>query len=639
MVQRRPSIYASSGYVEDQSPQQIQRAIQTLRLRTQEALSESQEEIARLEEEKEIAEMRIQEIEQEMIEMAGEDDVGSLQDRGPVEEKKDNRRWSLGLSLGGGGNNQQQKQQPQQLQQQQQLQQRGMGRDMTDDTIGSTTTVLPGGRRNQLAGLRDLGTPGGAAGGRGQFNQSRSLRSLGLFPEMSAMEREERLMDQLHRVQEQNKKEIGMVSSNLEFKEEQVTALQLTAQSQEQIMEKLHVDIAHLQLKKLVPTPNEPSLEEVKKIIKVRSKALEEIRHKTNELSSNLRSLRRIQNVDERERDLILTDLRQKVVAANIRLKSTTAELEANTEILNGDFNHCHQEWRSVHVQVALMERVSQKQLRRVQKKVSQGKPREELRGIVGRAKTAVEEELMMRREDPCPASQWRKECEQMETLNNLVLKCSRAIIEGISPVLSKDVSRYDLTRTLVYFLDDVKGALESSRDTTDAFLVMVEEKLQTYHGDEALLPPAIQDEIKNMTEKDGSDSEEGGEAEVSDEATAFTEFTDTTDVTNNKGAFLRTIDENNELEQIMKREVEIDELLRKERKRLEGVKERATNEKAAWKGKIHELRQMFKQGKLDWSKKDRVLNRALAEVEELKQREDELRLIVREGRSRLKAK
>jgi len=472
-------------------------------------------------------------------------------------------------------------------------------------------------------------------------------------------------MERLHMVQEQNKKEIQQVSSNLEFQKEQVAALQLTAQSQQEIMEKLHVDIAHLQLRKLIPSPNDPPLEEVKRTIKSRTKALEEIRQRTNELSSNIKSLRRIQNVEESERDRIVTELRHKVVASNIRLKSTTMELEANTEILNRDLTQCHREWKSVHVQVALMERVSQKQLRRVTKKVSQGKY-DEVPDLVYRAKTAVEEELMMRRNDPCPATQWIQECEQVDTILKLLLKCCKALVEGITPVLTKQVT-HDVSGALVSLLDESKRAVESCRDNTDAFLIVLEEKLQAYETDEALLPPTVRQEIQEESEKSKRNEEseeerekEGGRGDVGaasatnhggegeeegdndddddDEGTTYTAITDTTDVTDNKGALLlRTIGRSNEIEDIMKREVELDELIRNEQKRLEDVRERALSEAAAWKSKLQELRQMFKKGKVDWSKKDHVLNRALAEVEDLKTREDKLRRLVRKGRSKLK--
>ena len=99
MADRRHSIFGSSSSA---TPSDPQKAIQQLRFRTQEALTQSREEIERLEEEKEIAQLRIEELKQELEELEAETgfgNVGELQQNvaAPQEKQSAFKRWSLGF--------------------------------------------------------------------------------------------------------------------------------------------------------------------------------------------------------------------------------------------------------------------------------------------------------------------------------------------------------------------------------------------------------------------------------------------------------------------------------------------------------------------------------------------------------------
>lgn len=599
--QKSPLLNTARYSVEDNH--QIQRAIQSLRFKTQESLAESREEIARLEEENEIKQMRIEEIDAEIQMLEAEQNEDRRASLGKIEHAgargRAQRRWSLaalGANFVHQGDNDARSKQP-----------KRRSKSVDEDSDGdSGVDELP----EELKGLKAKRFSLLAMKSKDRSSLRRPKNLKPKNEPSSQIEREAMLMERLHEIQEESKRLIEQQETNLKFKDEQVLALQLAYEEQENIIEHLEEEI--YQAREAVKTlsgANSP--QEDAEELKVRLTALND---KENEISSQIRLIKRIQNMDSIERKSTISTLKKDIVESSIRLNAIKRMFEANTSMLDEELMKKEEEWALLCVEVALMERVSLKQVRRLEKKVAKGGSTE-LTELIERAIRALEEELAMRD----GSDQIARKVLQLETMNLeqlvvAILDCCDSFAEGLQMLKSLEIS-VPIGVGIGDTIRHLEKSISNAENTVTSAIFIVEETAVSYAQDDQLLPKDVQaaflppdDQVHTGT----NDDEEVASSSVPEEDL--------------------------ELENLHIRNDELELKLREVRELLND-KRALTKEVGDLTSKIEELMSKYKDGGFQWDAKDDEFLRAMKEVEEAKIAEDRLReFLERTSRARLSA-
>jgi hypothetical protein len=590
---RQPPHLNTTRYgVEDNH--QIQKAIQSLRFKTQESLAESREEIARLEEENEIKQMRIEEIDAEIEELEVEEACDRMASLRKIEipggRGRAQRRWSL-VSLGANFVNQGD---AEAHSKQQKRRSKSVDEDSDND---SEVDELSG----ELKGLKTK-----------RFSLRPSLRrrrSIKAKNEPSSQqEREAMLMERLHEIQEENKRLIEQQETNLKFKDEQVLALQLAYEEQENIIENLEEEIyqAREEVKQLngANSPQE-NAEELKE-------KLATLKDKENEISSQIRLIKRIKNMDSAERKSAISVLKKDIVESSIRLNAVKRMFEANHAMLDEELMKKEEEWALLCVKVFLMERVSLKQVRRLEKKAAKGESTE-LAELIERAIRALEEELSMREgPDEIARKVLQLETMNLEQLVLAMLDCCESFAEGLLMLKALEIS-VPIGVGVSDTIRQMEKSISNAENTVSSAIFIVEETAVSYAQDDQLLPEDVQAAFLPSDDQVHSVADDDEEAASS----------------------LAT-EEDVELENLQLRNDELELKLREMRETLEG-RRALTMEVDHLTSKIEGLMSKYKEGGVQWDAKDDEFDRAMKDVEEAKIAEDRLReFLERTSRARL---
>lgn len=547
-----------------ETEQQIQRAIQTLRLRTQESLANSNDEIARLEEENELKQMRLEEIETEIKELEAE-----ARDQG----RQSPRRWQLGFGVRG-------------IESKSDHQGRRDEEALDDDTDSSVNRKF-----SSFMSISESATK--------YFGKAKG---------------KDEPVDRLHEAEEENRKIVDQLESDLRFKQEQATALELALEEQDNIVSNLQKEI--FQLHEDPPEKGNFTDMEVEKMEEKILKLADEER----ELLIQIRLIKRIQDMEEEEQKISVSELKRERVETSVRLKSLKQDFESNKEIIEHDTHACQWDWALLDIKLALAHRVSLKQIRRLQRKAGRGES-DELKELIERATRALEEELMMR-ENLSSDSQnvgW-KDVAYLEQAVTATLSCYFSYIAGIE--LLKFETPASVTKSILETLCNMKEYLEGLQVSISVASSISSKLLASFAQDKALVPDDIQAAFEN-----GYQSTEG-----SDES-SLCESLDK--------ASLSIEGDPDEGAAFDKLQIEKDELCMKivaAREDLVALQRRGEIEKEEWTMKLAELRKRYREEGTQWEQKDKEVERALEEAEEAKVAEDMVReFLERAVRSKLK--
>jgi hypothetical protein len=597
---RRPSILNTPRYgMEDNH--QMQKAIQTLRFKTQESMSQSREEIARLEEENEIKQMRIEEVDAELEALEAEGAFGQMASLKDTEEsqhetsRRARRRWSL-AALGAGFRNHQEDEADLPMHRRS----KSLDEDGELEVDDEEAEEPPGDRPKRFTLMARNPTD------RLSFRKARSESG----NKISEVQKETLLMERLHDIQQENKRLIEQQETNLTFKEEQVKALQLAYEAQGNITEALQEEIDQSREEAKFSGDSSPQADTVG--LKERLLALDD---KENEISSQIRLIKRIKKMDDDERKSAISVLKKDIVESAIRLKSVKRMFEANQEMLQEDVSKSEAEWALLGARIALMERVSQKQVRQLEKKAAKAES-DELTDLIERATRALEEELVMRH-GPSEVSQTvlQQETVYLEELVTALLDCCDSFAEGLLLLKSKKISLH-IGASISDTIRQMEKRIEATENTISSALFVVEEATDAYAQDDTLLPDDVQ------------------AAYLASDGTANSANEDSPSASSHEDT--RT-EEDVEFDDLQDRNDDLDAQLREAKHKLEGTRKRAECELDELKSKIDELKVMYEDGGVDWGRKDEEMERALREAAEAKIGEDRLRdFLERTARSRV---
>jgi hypothetical protein len=555
--------------------QQIQKTIASLRFKTQEALAKSQEEISQLEEEKELREMKLEELDKEIQELENENNFGlmaSLKDvQAPLRPRgRARRRWSMNAANTWGDEDY--------------SDHHKRSKSAEDDMDFIDDKDIRNNRRFSLIGFK---------------KRNSSMRFLGKSDgDTKKVNQEAEMMKKLHEVQEENKKVIEQHESNLAFKKEQVQALQLALEEQGKIISQLEDEIYRWK-------ENEEDGDKRNDTAELQEK-LSEYMERENQLSNNIRAIRRILYMDDADRKTAINILTKEIVEASVRLKSVRGLFEQNKRILEEDVRACQVQWALLGVKVSLMERVSQKQLRRLQKKARKGAS-DDLQEILERATRALEEELEMRESDTETHQMRLREAGYMQELVHVMLSCCKSYTDGVAQFKSKEFC-VNVRDTIVSTLRQMSQSVELTQKILSSTLYLMEEAVESYDLDEALVPNDIRTAYSHVSaylEDDESSNPPSEDEEELNEVDNGKEF---------------------QLDVLNDRYEELDRQIKEAKQRLEDFREEAGKQRREWKSKIRKLKQKYEEGGKEWDEKNVKVEQAFAEAEEAKLSEDRLR-------------
>lgn len=606
MATRRPSMSLSMPLYTAGDDQQIQKAIQALRLKSQESLAQSREEIARLEEVNEIKQMRIAELDAEIAKL--EEELGGSELEETSGRQRAKRRWSLAAF---GIVNQQN------------------NSNSDAEQRGRSSARAP--QSGRLSGQRsksvdvdydsneeDLGgksTPFSIMGSLTKKKPNRKSNRESYASTGDKMEMEARLMQRLHDIQQENKKIIEQQETELEFKNEQVTAMQLASEEQGNIIDDLQQQIYDMRQNTQGDVQREEKFisEEDKIILNER---LATLNNQENEINSQLRLIRRIQGLDDDERKATISELKRTIVESSIRLNSVKRMFEANKEMLETKASTSESDWAKLSIKISLMERVSQKQMSRLEKKVAKGQS-EELIDVIDRARQALEEEIDMRTEpeEESIAEVIKRETDSVENLVAKMLSCSQSFAEGLKALQSKELSVH-IVDTLVTTLRQMEKAIEAADNTIMSSLYVVDEVIETYAKDDALIP----EDVQSMLKDEGDDKPDG-------------EMEKMFDCSSEKAS-----EDDIEVADLQDQHDEVNELVRDTKLKLEEKQIHSEQELDDVRSRVDELKRTFKDLGAEWDERDAIIEQTMKDAEDAKNDEDKVRdFLERMARSKMK--
>ena len=636
VVARRGSVSGgvTQHYVEHQSTSQIQKTIQTLRLKTQEELSETRDLIASLEESIEMKQMHIEEMERELKELKEENEEhensfvknndesgGELPGGEHVSKPVTYRRWSLAAGFV------------------------GLAKPLFSEDDGTTTnndfngeyrleklkdaddepkrSEAPTNRRMSLLGFKspsaedmlgassrvaadfdfDFGYTTGLA-----FGFANALTGT-VQNNKSETEVEEDLMKKLHDLQEDNKKLIHQHETNLQFKQEQVTALQLASDAQQENMYSLEQKLSQIELIDVPSPPPATALHRVQSNMELDDKNLQErhdyLQEKTQHLLGDIRRMKKIQNMTPAERSKLTTEMKDKIIETAKRIQSSKMMFGKNKEILTANVEENLREWNLIHTQISLMRRVSEKQLKRLQKKIyKQGSP-QELQQLFDRATRALEEEMEMRDNDHVPpVSLVQSSVTDMTTLANTMFLINKSFTQGLGALLNKHVSE-KLGDAILTTVEKMEKSIDAAKETIESTMDVLEDTQQhVYEKDHALLSDQVLEEFEMEQQLLLHDDDDDNASD--------------TDLSTSNISFQMCVD------------TEYNALETKNKLLDYKLKEAKTQNT---KGKLADLRAQYQHNKLDWEQKDKKISDVLAEITSLKEREQILRELMNKTR------
>jgi hypothetical protein len=597
---RQPPLLNTARYGVDDN-HQIQRAIQSLRFKTQESLAESREEIARLEEENEIKQMRIEEIDAEIqlleAEQTGDRRASLMKIENAGPRGRSQRRWSLaalGANFVHQGDTDAHSKQPKRRS-------KSVDEDSDGDYgVDDLPDELKGlkAKRFSLLAMKSKDRP--------SLRRSKNLKTKN--ESSSQVEREAILMERLHEIQEESKRLIEQQETNLKFKDEQVLALQLAYEEQENIIENLEEEIyqAREAVKKLsVENSPQEDAEEMKERLTI-------LKDKENEISSQIRLIKRIRNMDSTERKSAISALKKDIVESSIRLNAVKRMFDANYAMLDEELIKKEEEWALLCVKVALMERVSLKQVRRLEKKAAKGGSTD-LAELIERAIRALEEELEMREgSDEIARKVLQLETMNLEQLVVAMLDCCDSFAEGLQMLKSLEIA-VPIGVGVGDTIRQMEKSISNAENTVSSAIFIVEETAVSYAHDDQLLPKDVQAAFLPPDDQVHSGAEDDEEVASSS-----------------------VPEEDLELENLQDRNDELELKLREMRETLKGRRV-LTKEVGDLASKIEGLISKYKEGGVQWDAKDDEFLHAMKEVEEAKIAEDRLReFLERTSRARL---
>ena len=581
------SILNSSRYPNDESIL-LQKAIQSLRLETQETLAASRDEIARLEEENEIKQMRIEEIDAELNDLHIEKEFGDAGSSASMHSSdkrgRARRRWSL-ASIGKNFRN-------------------------LGDTVNENNDV-PQRRSKSFDIDMELESEEEDQPREPRRRMTRKSSLLHPLPKRnseSKQEAEQLLMERLHEIQEDNKRMIQQHENNLKFKEEQVLALQLACEEQDHIIESLEEEIfraRQLGTDETLDRANESDMEDMRR-------HLLSLNGKEVEISSQIRLIKRIKGIKPEMRKSSISLLKKDIVESSIRLKSLKSMYLVQEAALREDLSIKETAWALSSTEVHLTELVSQHELLQLEKKASNAES-SELCGSVDLATRTLQGELSIRE---CSDEIARKVL-QLETLNLeklivAMLHCCNAFAEGVLQLKSKMISRRigalisDITRQM-------ENGIANAENTVSMALCVLEDTSNAYERDDSLLPEVVQSAYFASVHSDDSVTDSENDSERSESLANHPDLT-------------YVIDENDRL----------DKQLREARETLE-AKQSHTNSIADSNSRVKELESIYSQLCKKWDAKDEEFELAMKHAEEAKVEEDRLRAFLeRTVRARL---
>lgn len=588
---------------------QMQKAIQSLRLETQEALAEYREEVARLEEENEIKQMRIEEIDAELDELKIQEDFDRMSRIRKMETHgrrgRAHRRWSLAV-LGGGflaDGNEEIDPQPLPKRRSKSVDEDG------DENSDEEDSARPNGF--SLAAMKKRE--------RSSFRRPSLLQPQPKADPDSQIETEAILMQRLHEVQEENKRLIHQQETNLKFKEEQVIALQLAYEEQEKIIDNLEDEIYHARKqgeKKNRESPRKHDAEELEEEkldgegslqddADELQERLNKLNHKENEISSQIRLLKRIKNMDSTERKSITYSVKKDIVASAVRLKAIKHEFEEQYEVLRQHLSKTESEWALLKVELSLTETVSQKQVGRLEKKAARGESTE-LTQLIELAIQALQEELGMRES----SGEITRKVLQLETLNLeklivAMLECCDTFAEGVMQLKWKTISG-PLVACISDIIRQVEKGISIAENTVSLALVVVEETKDAYQQDNSLVPEVVLEAY--FSSDHGADSVSGKGEEQSLTSSSSLLSTEDVDLSSSK--------DNAD---------DIDEPIGESGHRLDDERELGKMAKSS-KSSMEDLVAKYEHGCAQWDLKDAEFARAMRDAEDAKEAEDRLR-------------
>lgn len=597
---RQPPLLNTARYGVDDN-HQIQRAIQSLRFKTQESLAESREEMARLEEENEIKQMRIEEIDAEIqlleAEQTGDRRASLMKIENAGPRGRSQRRWSLaalGANFVHQGDTDSHSKQPKRRS-------KSVDEDSDGDYgVDDLPDELKGlkAKRFSLLAMKSKDRP--------SLRRSKNLKTKN--ESSSQVEREAMLMERLHEIQEESKRLIEQQETNLRFKDEQVLALQLAYEEQENIIENLEEEIyqAREAVTKLsVENSPQEDAEEMKERLTI-------LKDKENEISSQIRLIKRIRNMNSTERKSAISALKKDIVESSIRLNAVKRMFDANYAMLDEELIKKEEEWALLCVKVALMERVSLKQVRRLEKKAAKGGSTD-LTELIERAIRALEEELEMREgSDEIARKVLQLETMNLEQLVVAMLDCCDSFAEGLQMLKSLEIA-VPIGVGVGDTIRHMEKSIANAENTVSSAIFIVEETAVSYAHDDQLLPKDVQAAFLPPDDQMHSGAEDDEEVASSS-----------------------VPEEDLELENLQDRNDELELKLREMRETLKGRRV-LTKEVGDLASKIEGLISKYKEGGVQWDAKDDEFLHAMKEVEEAKIAEDRLReFLERTSRARL---
>jgi hypothetical protein len=593
----------------------VQKEIQQLKWKTQEALAESRIEIERLEDENESKNHRIQEIEQEIAEVeeeAGFGNMVSLRDlqMDAPSSKGAKKRWSFMANS---------KVEPELDPE---------GHQANEMHPRDTPERQSFGRRMSLGGLK------------GKHQSFRGL-SFGGQKKEKKIAKEENLMQRFYSIQEESKKAIEKHQNDLTFKEQQVLAMKMTFESQEQIIARLQGDVAKLKTDHVPqpPVDNTPgkiaSMESLMEKLSVQT-------GRANELEASLRDIRLIHDMDDFERKTSFDVLRNQVEESRARLKSLKGELRAKADIAEREVVTWRKMWMGLSVHLGLMERVSQKCIQRLEQKALDGDVRF-IPTILERATRALDEELTMREHDSDQSATLRQESELMERLANVIWKCGTALVEGITSLQAKELSE-ECVGLLQSALEILKEGMEIAQSSMDTMLISINALDQSYERDNTLLADDVQEDITTYLEAlakkaAASEDEEGDAFEENDTSQDFDHVSEAEISEDDQ---FQIEEQEEAISKLHAREGELQEKMEVLSAKIIETKNQETKDEEEWSSKKETIQLDLESLRQEWSYKDQLIGVAVVKVEALKHREDLLREILEaataRGENRLRA-
>ena len=604
-ARNRPSLYNTPFHLEDVN---IQKEIQLLRRKTQDALAESRIEIERLEDENEIKTQRIREIQLEIEELEEEKAFGKMESLKNLQlvlpmQKGMKRQSSLSASLG------------------------------TTNKHKETESGSSPGRKGHELVDKEYQKPARSPFGRrmslGGLGGNQAFQHIG-FGGINKKMAHDAFMQKLHIVQLENIKVIEKHENHLNFKELQALSMRMTLESQEKVIAKLRTDIAKFATEDVPPALADDTTGQIASKESLNLKLSNQMQ-RVHELEARIRAIRLIQNTDDSERKTSTSELGKKIEGSRAKLILVKQELIASSDILQQEVDTWRQLWMGVTLQLGIMDRVSQKCLSRLKKKGMDGDTRS-IPTILERATRALGDEFSMREQDTEHARTLRKELEFMACLSSAILKIGTATADGISTLQFKEISE-ELAGIVLSILEVIKEGVEAVQLSIGPPLEAIEELEHRYARDNLLLPKELQEDIKNNFEEHRKKFVEFDLAHSSRLGVDDIELCD------DLGHAHEPEISEQEHHRIAAQEVMIDTLRQQERnlqERMEAVtakiietKTKEKDEGDEWARKIHTLRVEIEKLEQEWSYKDQQIGVSHVKVEALKSREDLLREVL----------